>query len=336
MHATAKMLRGGVAHDAARLRGQSTVEFVLLIAIIGLVAVFAGPPVASAIRNQFGAVTNTFDAGTNGGTEAGGGSGGGSADSGTAADLASAVSKDAKDWTLDEQKAVAEDISKNGISSIAYAKAKAAMESETTWSVGLTNHHSMTYKIIGIYHDDLTDGSGKAGLTFEATSAVSYLAINSKNTTSGGWEASEIRQSMNSGEIWNLMTSELQSRLSAVKKLTDNQGGGANPDPKNPTVTGDKLFLISATEVWGSSWAEHWNSFEHKGSDVNSEGTQYEYYQYKGASMQNSGAAAFESSRWTRTINPYSSGYFVYVNAPGNDNGFWASSRQWLYPVFCF
>lgn len=52
--------------------------------------------------------------------------------------------------------------------------------------------------------------------------------------------------------------------------------------------------------------------------------------------MQNKDAAAFKSERWTRSINPYSDGYFVYVNAPGNDNGFWADSREWTYPVFCF
>ena len=57
--------RGGVSHcDARRLRGQSTIEYVLLIAIIALVVIIAGPGVASAIRNQFSTVTDAMGSGT--------------------------------------------------------------------------------------------------------------------------------------------------------------------------------------------------------------------------------------------------------------------------------
>ena len=49
-------LRGGVSSRNTRLRGQSILEYVLIIAIIGLVIVFAGPGVAGAIRNQFNLV----------------------------------------------------------------------------------------------------------------------------------------------------------------------------------------------------------------------------------------------------------------------------------------
>lgn len=60
-----KSFRGGVSpRNTCRLRGQSTAEYVLIIAIIGLVVVFAGPWIASAIRNQFNAVTETLDEGT--------------------------------------------------------------------------------------------------------------------------------------------------------------------------------------------------------------------------------------------------------------------------------
>ena len=75
---------GGVARRAARLRGQSIIEYVLIIAIIGLVIVFAGPGVAGAIRNQSNLVGNTVNNGTVGGVE-GGASGGGSAGADSAA-----------------------------------------------------------------------------------------------------------------------------------------------------------------------------------------------------------------------------------------------------------
>lgn len=51
--------------------------------------------------------------------------------------------KEAKDWTLDEQKAAATDIAKNGTSSVVYAKAKAAMDARTEWSVKLTDGRTM-------------------------------------------------------------------------------------------------------------------------------------------------------------------------------------------------
>ena len=67
MHAAAQNLRGGVSPRGIRLRGQGIIEYVLIIAVIGLVIVFAGPGVAGAIRNQFNLVGNTVNNGTTGG-----------------------------------------------------------------------------------------------------------------------------------------------------------------------------------------------------------------------------------------------------------------------------
>ena len=59
--------RGGVSpRSTRRLRGQSTLEYVLIIALIGLVVVFAGPWIATAIRNQFNTVAGTIGSGTTG------------------------------------------------------------------------------------------------------------------------------------------------------------------------------------------------------------------------------------------------------------------------------
>ena len=67
MHAAEIPFGGGVSpRFTRRPRGQSTTEYVLIIAIIGLVVLFAGPWIASAIRNQFNAVTETLNDGTSG------------------------------------------------------------------------------------------------------------------------------------------------------------------------------------------------------------------------------------------------------------------------------
>ena len=58
---------GGVSpRNTRRLRGQSTIEYVLIIAIIVLVILIVGPWVSSAIRNQFNLVAGTIGSGTTG------------------------------------------------------------------------------------------------------------------------------------------------------------------------------------------------------------------------------------------------------------------------------
>ena len=324
MHAAAFSPRGGVSPRSARLRGQSIIEYVLIIAVIGLVIVFAGPQVSGAIRNQFNLVGNTVNSGTTGGSTGGGSEGG------VSAAVQAAVAKDAKDWTLDEQKAVAEDIAKNGTSSVVYAKAEAAMDAGTKFSAKLTNGQTLEYKIIGINHDDLADGSGKAGLTFLTTSTGIQSRMNATATNTGGWEKSELRAKMNSGEIWNLMPSDFQSKVKSVTKLTNNAGG----TDKNAavTATSDKLFLLSYSEIvptsyWASSYP--WTS---------SEGAQYEAF--KGKVTNNySGNESLKigSGWWERSVNPNYSYSFLIVNASGDpSNNYNATNSHCVCPAFSF
>ena len=223
----------------------------------------------------------------------------------------------------------AKDISKNGTSSIAYAKAKAAMNAETKWTIKLTNGQTMQYRIIGINHDDLTNGSGKAGITFLATSRGIEPDI-TWSSNSGGWEKSELRQMMNSGEIWNLMPSDFQSKVKSVRKLTNNVDG----TDKNAavTATSDKLFLLSYSEIvptsyWASSYP--WTS---------SEGTQYEAF--KGKVTNNySGNDCLKIGNywWERSAGPGNSYAFLSVNSDGdpsyNDS---ATNSNCVCPAFSF
>lgn len=313
MHAAAISPREGVSPRSARLRGQSIIEYVLIIALIGLVIVFAGPGVAGAIRNQFNQVTNTVDSGTDGGNFM-------SAEEKAYQEaMKTVVNKDAKDWTLEEQKAAATDIAKNGTSSAVYAKAMAATGAGTKFSAKLTNGKTLEYRIVGINHDDLADGSGKAGLTFEATnSALGYQKMNATNTNAGGWEKSELRGRLNTGDLWSLLPSELQSKVKAVTKMTDNQGGGK---AGTPTATTDKVFLLSATEVWG---------------DMQSDGTQYEYYKSNGVTTSNYSGASSSYSHWTRSVYPSNSTYFRYVGFSGGWNDSDATITSYVFPAFSF
>ena len=325
-------LGGGVARRAANLRGQSIIEYVLIIAVIGLVIVFAGPGVAGAIRNQFNLVGNTVNSGTSGGTEGGGASGG---DAGTAsATVQAAVAKDPKDWTLGEQKAVAEDIAAKGEASPAYAKAKAAMDADTEFTMKLTNGETLTYRIIGINHDELADGSGKAGLTFLTTSTGIKSRVNATDTNAGGWERSELREKMNSGEIWNLMPSDFQSKVKPVRKLTNNVGANKNAAV---TATSDKLFLLSNAEIVPtSSWAtSSWTSIYPWTSN---EGTQYEAFKGKVTEYDGPNSAiALADKWWERSVYPYDPTSFLYVHLNGLPSpGYFATDSRCVCPAFCF
>ena len=313
MHAAAISPRGGVSPRSTRLRGQSIIEYVLIIAVIGLVIVFAGPGVAGAIRNQFNQVTNTVDSGTDGGNFM-------SAEEKAYQEaMKTVVNKEAKDWTLDEQKAAATDIAKNGTSSVVYAKAKAAMEAGTKFSAKLTNGKTLEYRIVGINHDDLADGSGKAGMTFEATNtALGAQRMNATQTNAGGWEQSELRGRLNSGDLWSLLPSELQSKVKTVKKMTDNKGGGT---AGTPSATADKVFLLSTTEVYGN---------------LQSDGAQYEYYKSKGVTTSSYSGASSSYHLWTRSVYPSYSTYFRYVLSYGDYDYSNATNTAYVFPAFSF
>ena len=332
MHAAAINLRGGVSPRNTRLRGQSIIEYVLIIAIIGLVIVFAGPGVAGAIRNQFNQVTNTVDAGTDGDNFI-------SAEEKAYREAMKTVAgKEAKDWTLDEQKAAATDIAKNGTSSVVYAKAKAAMDAGTTWSVKLTNGKTMTYRIIGINHDDLADGSGKAGLTFWVTNnAVGLARMNSSNTNTCGWEKSELRSKMNSGEIWNLMPSDFQSKVKTVVKLSNNVKGAIVDAAV--TSTDDRLFLLSFSEIVEQPYA--WVS---KYGWLGNEGTQYEAFMglvtdgTTSSSCLKSPEGYQENmvQRWQRTAHPFNSNKFMGIDFSGQPrSSLDPASSSYVCPAFC-
>ena len=320
---------GGVSPRGTLLRGQSIIEYVLIIAIIGLVIVFAGPGVAGAIRNQFNLVGNTLNSGTNGGVE-GGASGGGSTGADSAA-VQAAIAKDAKDWTLGEQKAVAVDIAAKGEASPAYAKAKAAMDAGTKFSMKLTNGKTLTYRIIGINHDDVADGSGKAGLTFLTITTHIESRMNAADTNAGGWEKSELRQKMNSGEIWKLMPSDLQSKVKAVTKLTNNADGSKANKDTAVTATTDKLFLLSYSEIVETPHSA-WSGY----SWIGSEGTQYEAFKGK---VTNSSNPCITTSDiwWERSAYPDSNWGFLAINSSGRPTfSSGATNLQFIRPVFCF
>lgn len=340
MQAVKSFLRKRTALRTICLRGQSVGEFVLLIALVGLVIVFAGPQVSQAINNQFGSVTNTLKAGNRGGTPAGGGLPGGSGGSGGGVpdqeqvkyleSMKPVTEKDPRDWTLADQQLAAEDIAKRGTASVAFPKARNAMDAGVRWSIRLNNGSYMQYRIIGIFHDDRADVNSRAGLTFLATSPINISQMNARPTNSGGWGNSVLRQNMNSGTVWNLIPPELQSRIKPVWKKTNNVDGGTHG--ASVSMTGDKLFALSYSEIVPNSrWAGSfpWTS---------NEGTQYEAFQGR-VNPNNSSNPCINvgAGWWTRTAAPNYLDRFIVISSSGSTSGcITAQMGCGILPAFCF
>src|SRR5574344_562659 len=119
-----------------------------------------------------------------------------------------------------------------------------------------------TVQIVGVNHDELTDGTGKANLTFELKYLLAtYYKMNDTNTNSGGWEASKMRTNV-LPNILSQMPTNIQNAIKSVNKANCKVYNDATI-----TYTSDKLFLLSEAELFGV-----------KSKAAALEGTQYEYW----------------------------------------------------------
>lgn len=172
--------------------------------------------------------------------------------------------------------------------------------------------------IIGINHDDYSDGSGKAPFTFQLHDCYAdKKAMNSSYTNSGGWTSCDMR-STHLPAILALMPTEVQNGIREVNKLTSagNQSSTIN-------TTADKLFLLSEVEVFGSTTYS-----------VAGEGTQYAYY----------AAGNSKRKKWNRSVarwwerSPYASDStgFCLVDSNGFAYADYASGAYGVAFAFCF
>ncbi len=153
--------------------------------------------------------------------------------------------------------------------------------------------------IIGKNHDDYSDGSGKAPLTFQLHDC--YAApkqMNSFNTNANGWTGCDMRRK-HLPAILALMPTEVQNGIREVNKLTS-----AGSQSTTINVTSDKLFLLSEIEIFGSL------SFSKSG-----EGAQYDYYKAGNSRVKNYNGSAYYW--WERSPIGNNSIGFCNVNSGG-------------------
>lgn len=192
-----------------------------------------------------------------------------------------------------------------------------------TWKVG--DQKAMTIggtdyliDIIGINHDDYSDGSGKAPFTFQLHDCYGETKnMNSTNTNIGGWTSCAMR-SNHLPAILAKMPTEAQNGIREVNKLTSagNQSSTIN-------TTADKLFLLSEVEIFGST------TYSAAG-----EGTQYDYYNTGGSKVKNYSGSA--RTWWERSPYSGASKYVCVVDSNGSAKRYTASDAYGVAFGFCF
>ena len=192
----------------------------------------------------------------------------------------------------------------------------------STWVVGNSktmtiNGASYQVDIIGKNHDTYTAG-GKSPLTFQLHDCYAdKKAMNSSNTSSGGWTSCAMR-STHLPAILALMPTEVQNGIREVNKLTS---AGSQSDTIN--TTSDKLFLLSEVEIFGSST-----------NSVAGEGTQYDYYKAGNSKVKEWNGSA--TIWWERSPRAGSSTRFCVVYGNGSAYSNDASNVRGVAFGFCF
>lgn len=172
--------------------------------------------------------------------------------------------------------------------------------------------------IIGKNHDDYSDGSGKAPLTFQLHDCYKIAkAMHSTASNAMGWTQCSMRVE-HLPIILKQMPADVQSGIREVNKISASSGRS-----HVLVTTKDSLFLLSEVEVFGSS--------------INSnsgEGTQYDYYKAGNSTVKNFNGSAYDW--WERSPSAGSTRYYCTVKSTGSSINSGANVIRGVAFGFCF
>lgn len=118
-----------------------------------------------------------------------------------------------------------------------------------TKELDLSEEGLITMKLVAMDADTLTDGSGKAPMTWIADDLLNteHNMFPDKKT-SGGWEASSMRSWLRN-EVYALLPDDVKKGIKDVVKYT--YTFGYHEDDCHVVVSKDSIWIPSATEVFG-------------------------------------------------------------------------------------
>lgn len=189
----------------------------------------------------------------------------------------------------------------------------------SSWQIGDTKEMEFsgnTYPvvIIGFNHDDYSDGSGKAPVTFFIKEPLQGRGFAWSNSlTLDAWSSCDLRESLNSDSYIAGFGEEIGSAIKSVdKKYTLTSGVAVG-------MCSDRLSLLSSGELWGNNSPNT--------------GSQYDYFKESGNRIIGKFGAI--DQYWTRQVSFRTFG--ALDGATGEQVGVGLPTEKLgVLPIFCF
>lgn len=217
-----------------------------------------------------------------------------------------------------------------------------------TKRVTLTNGLEVGAQLVGIRHDELLDGTGKAGLTFMFDTGIAERDA-AAQPLSAGWADCELREWLDSDGL-KLLPNELRAYIKDVKKISNNVGAARSASCLSGLPA--TLWLPAMVELCGNQPPESFTEDFHYLADIyNGEGKEYQLFRELKVSPYTTNEMLVRQWKgkdacwWERTASPDTSESegTLYMNRVGHDGDVFTyatpaekpNKRTCVIPGFC-
>ena len=217
-----------------------------------------------------------------------------------------------------------------------------------TKRVTLTNGLEVGAQLVGIRHDELLDGTGKAGLTFMFDAGIAERDA-AAQPLSAGWADCELREWLDNDGL-KLLPSELRAYIKDVKKISNNVGAARSASCLSELPA--TLWLPAMVELCGTQPPESFAEGFHYLADIyNGEGKEYQLFRELKVSPYSTNETMIRQWKgkdtcwWERTASPDTSASegTLYMNRVGHDGDVFMyatpaskpNKRTCVIPGFC-
>lgn len=214
------------------------------------------------------------------------------------------------DYSAEELKYVAEDLSANGNSSRKYEEFHGYLERDEHWQFQLTDGTDIKMRIAGICHDTKESNGSYAGLTMQATKALPDKFNSTMDTsTNESYENLELCKKLNrGGEIYNLIPQDVRENIELVRKCSFYVFENSNYQFEPSTnIWYFDVWIPSIIEIYGDTPNDAKNSdISGAYEKILAESNQYEFWKKQGVNpdTDNTSIANLGSNIWFRTQYP--------------------------------
>lgn len=217
-----------------------------------------------------------------------------------------------------------------------------------TKRVTLTNGLEVGAQLVGIRHDELLDGTGKAGLTFMFDAGIAERDAAAQPLIAG-WADCELREWLD-GDGLKLLPNELRAYIKDVKKISNNVGADRSASCLSELPA--TLWLPAMVELCGNQPPESFTEDFHYLADIyNGEGKEYQLFRKLKVSPYTTNETLVRQWKgkdacwWERTASPDTSESegTLYMNRVGHDGDVFTyatpaekpNKRTCVIPGFC-